>query len=177
MLALSPGILIIPIFSLVIVGILYIYFYTKVTDKSNYKRMILTIALIGFVLNLIWELAHGPLYKDFKYDLSHISLCVLSSITDMLTLLLLFFVFSLVFKNVYWIKQLSFFNTLLLMLVGGISATFVEIWHINRGDWLYSESMPLTPILKAGVSPVLQFTILPLVIFIISKNLILKTGK
>lgn len=95
----------------------------------------------------------------------------------MLTLLLLFFVFSLVFKNVYWIKQLSFFNTLLLMLVGGISATFVEIWHINRGDWLYSESMPLTPILKAGVSPVLQFTILPLVIFIISKNLILKTGK
>ena len=156
---------------------LYIYFYTKVTDKSNYKRMILTIALIGFVLNLIWELAHGPLYKDFKYDLSHISLCVLSSITDMLTLLLLFFVFSLVFKNVYWIKQLSLFNTLLLMLVGGISATFVEIWHINRGDWLYSESMPLTPILKAGVSPVLQFTILPLVIFIISKNLILKTGK
>jgi hypothetical protein len=175
MLALSPGILIIPIFSLVLVSILFIHFYKKVIDKSKYKRMILTIALIGFVLNLIWELVHGPLYKEFKYDFSHISFCTLASITDMLTLLLLFFVFSLVLKNVNWIEQLSFSNVLLLMLVGALSSTLVEIWHINRGDWLYAKSMPLIPIVKAGVSPVLQFTILPLIIFIISKKIISKT--
>ncbi|HNP67672.1 MAG TPA: hypothetical protein PKH16_07200, partial [Aequorivita sp.] len=79
MLALSPGILIIPIFSLVLVSILYIHFYKKVADTSNYKRMITTIALVGFALNLIWELAHGPLYQGFKYDFSHISLCTLAS--------------------------------------------------------------------------------------------------
>tara|TARA_R110002124_G_C8847463_1_gene506064 strand:+ start:316 stop:849 length:534 start_codon:yes stop_codon:yes gene_type:complete len=174
MLALSPGILIIPIFSLVLVSILYIHFYKKVADTSNYKRMITTIALVGFALNLIWELAHGPLYQGFKYDFSHISLCTLASITDMLTLLLLFFVFSLVLRNVYWIEKLSFSNVLLLMLVGALSSTFVEIWHINREDWLYAESMPLIPIVKAGVSPVLQFTILPIIIFSLSKKLILK---
>jgi len=63
------------------------------------------------------------------------------------------------------------------MLVGGLSAALVEIWHINRGDWLYAESMPLIPIVKAGVSPVLQFTILPIIIFILSKKLILKKVK
>jgi len=175
MLAFSPGIFIIPTISLVLVVVLYIYFYKKVVNTLNYNRMIVTIAIVGFVLNLIWELSHGPLYKGFKYDLSHISLITLSSITDMLTLLLLFLVLSLVFKNVYWIEQLSFFNVLILMLVGGLSASLVEIWHINRGDWLYGESMPLIPIVKAGVSPVLQFTILPLVIFITSKNLMSKT--
>ena len=177
MLTISPGIFIIPTVSLVLVIVLYNHFYKKVPDTSNYKGMILTIALVGFVLNLIWELAHGPLYKEFKYDFSHISLCTLSSITDMLTLLLLFFVFSLVLKNVYWIEQLNFSNSLLLMLVGGLSAALVEIWHINREDWLYAESMPLIPIVKAGVSPVLQFTILPIIIFILSKKLILKKEK
>lgn len=171
----NPGIYIVPTISLVLVIILYIHFYKKVTNRLNYKQMVLTIALVGFALNLFWELAHGPLYKDFKYDFSHISSCTLASITDMLTLLLLFFVFSLILKNVYWIKQLNFFSVFMLIIVGGLSTTIVEMWHINRGDWLYAESMPLIPIVNAGVSPVLQFTILPLIIFIISKKIILKT--
>lgn len=174
---LSMGIFIVPTMALVLVIILYFHFFKKEDDKLNYRQYIIIVATVGFLLNLIWELAHGPLYKGFKYDFSHISLCTLASITDMLTLLLLFFVFSLVLKNVYWIEQLSFSNSLLLMLVGGLSAALVEIWHINRGDWLYAESMPLIPIVKAGVSPVLQFTILPIIIFILSKKLILKKVK
>lgn len=170
MLALSPGILIIPIFSLVLVSILYLHFYKKVADTSNYKRMILTIALVGFVLNLIWELVHGPLYKDYKYDWDHIPFCVLASITDMLTLLLMLFGFGIWYKNIFWIKQFSFCKVFLIMLAGGLGTTFLEMWHIDRGDWSYGLSMPLIPIVRVGVSPVLQFTILPLIIFITSKS-------
>lgn len=52
------------------------------------------IALLAFVLNLIWELAHGPLYEGYVYDFQHISFCTLASVADMLMALLLYMGFA-----------------------------------------------------------------------------------
>jgi len=169
---LSIGIFIVPTMALVLVIILYFHFFKKVDDKQNYRQFVMIVAAVGFVLNLIWELSHGPLYKDYKYDWDHIPFCILASITDMLTLLLMLFGFALWYKNIFWINQFSFSTGLLIMLTGGLGTTFLEMWHIDRGDWSYGLSMPLIPLVKVGVSPVLQFTILPLVIFILSKGVL-----
>lgn len=168
---LSLGIFIVPTMALVLVIILYFHFLKKEDDKLNYRQYIIIVATVGFLLNLIWELAHGPLYKDYKYDWDHIPFCILASITDMLTLLLMLFGFGLWYKNIFWIKQFSFSKCFLIILTGGLSTTFLEMWHIDRGDWSYGLSMPLIPIVNVGISPVLQFTILPLIIFLSSMGL------
>ena len=48
------------------------------------------------------------------------------------------------------------------MIVGAIAA---EMRHVSAGNWAYDESMPLLPIVDAGLSPVLQFMLLPALIY------------
>lgn len=133
----------------------------------------MTIAILTFVFNLIWEVAQGPLYKGYEHDWQHISICALASVADMLMVLILLFLFGLIYNNVFWTKNFTTFRVVILMLAGGVGAIIAEVWHTSRGDWAYAERMPLIPWVEVGVSPALQFTILPLLIFIIISRLVL----
>ncbi|MEG3657699.1 hypothetical protein V5097_09830 [Arenibacter palladensis] len=61
---------------------------------------------------------------------------------------------------------------LLLVIVGFFGAILVEVWYTTRGDWFYGDAMALLPVVKVGVSPVLQFMLLPWLIFFISKHVL-----
>ncbi|MEG3657700.1 hypothetical protein V5097_09835 [Arenibacter palladensis] len=80
----SPGIFVLPSISLTLVILGFLHFAKRVLDKRNYRRFIITVAITAFVLNLIWEIAQGPLYQGFEYDWSHILFCGLASLVDML---------------------------------------------------------------------------------------------
>jgi chromate transport protein ChrA len=169
---LSLGIFVIPIITLTLIIILYVHFFRKVDNKRKYQHFIVNTAVAAFILNLVWELAQGPLYEGFQYDLKHISFCALASVADMLMVLVLLFAFALIYKNAFWIRPLKFNRSLLLTLVGGLGAIAAEIWHIWRGDWSYADSMPMLPIFDVGLSPVLQFAILPLAVFVIGRKVL-----
>jgi cation transport ATPase len=157
------------------VVVLYLLFAKYSKDKRAYRQFILLISGVAFFLNLIWELAQGFLYVSFKLDLKHISFCALASITDMLTTLILLFGFALIYKNnVFWIQRMSALKVMLLMVLGGSSTILIEMWHIEGGDWVYAEKMAMLPLLDVGVSPVLQFMLLPWITFLIGKNVIKK---
>ena len=79
---------------------------------------------MAFVLNLAWELLYGSLYKGFEYDFRHIPICILASVADMLMVLLLFFGFSIVTKDLFWIKKMNVSSSIVLMVVGGVRAIF-----------------------------------------------------
>lgn len=158
-------IFVIPVIALGFVIGLYFYFLKRVPERRIYKQYILTIAILAFVFNFIWEVAQGPLYKGYEYDWQHISFCALASVADMLMVLILLFLFGLIYNNVFWTKNFTTFRVVILMLAGGVGAIIAEVWHSSRGDWAYTESMPLIPWVEVGISPVLQFTILPLIIF------------
>jgi chromate transport protein ChrA len=169
---LSLGIFVVPIITLTLIIIFYIHFLRKVENKRKYQYFIVTTAVAAFILNLVWELAHGSLYKGFQYDLGHIAFCALASVADMFMVLILLFAFGLIYKNVLWIEPVRFDRSLVLILVGGVGAILAEMWHTSRGDWSYADAMPLIPIVEVGLSPVLQFTILPLIIFVLTKKLL-----
>lgn len=133
---------------------------------------ILVIAILAFKLNFVWELVQGPLYEGYEYDWQHISICALASVVDMLMIFLLLFGFAIIYKSVYWIKHLTYNRIITLMLVGAIGAILAEIWHRGKEDWSYSDAMPELPVVNAGLSPVLQFTILPIIIFTLSNKII-----
>jgi len=120
----------------------------------------------------VWEVAQGPLYEGFQYDLGHVAFCALASVADMFMVLILLFAFGLIFKNVCWIVPLRFNRSLVLILVGGVGAMLAEKWHTASGDWSYADTMPLIPIVEVGLSPVLQFTVLPLIVFVLSKKIL-----
>lgn len=105
---LSPGIFVVPIITLTLIITLYLYFLKKEIDKWKYKQFVVTTAILAFVLNLIWEEAHGLLYEGFQYDLGHIAFCALASVADMFMVLILLFVFGLIYKTVFWIVPVRF---------------------------------------------------------------------
>lgn len=170
--ALSPGIFVVPTIALALLILLYFNFARQVRDKEKYRNYITWIALIAFLLNFIWEVGQGPLYEGFKYDARHISFCALASIVDMLMVLILLFGFGLLYHNVFWIKRLTIIKVSSLVVVGTVGAIIAEIWHTARGDWDYAEAMPIVPYVEMGLLPILQFAVLPLIIFLAGVKLI-----
>ena len=169
---LSLDIFVVPTVALTLVILLYLYFAKQVRNKKNYRNYIIGIAVIAFSFNFIWEVAQGWLYEGFEYDWQHISFCALASIADMLMVLILLFSFGLIYKNVYWINSMDLNKVLLLVFVGFSGSILAEVFHTIRGDWSYTDSMPLLPVMEVGVSPVLQFMILPWLIYSISKQMV-----
>lgn len=168
----SLGIFIVPTIVLSVVMFLYFYFKKQVEHKKGYRQTVIIIAATAFMLNLIWEIAQGPLYEGFEYDLNHLSFCALASVADMLMVLILYFAFILIYKDIFWtgymgIKRISF-----LILVGGSGAIFAEMWHTARGDWSYAETMPMVPFAEVGLLPVLQFALLPWLVFYVGNKIV-----
>lgn len=96
---LTLGIFVVPIIALTLIITLYLYFLKKEINKHKYKQFVFTTAGGAFILNFVWELAHGPLYEGFKYDLNHVSFCALASVADMFMVLILVFAFGLIYKK------------------------------------------------------------------------------
>ena len=165
---LQPIIFFIPLIVLIIVCTLYFIFLKKAANKKTFKKFIFIMIFFAFLLNLAWELIQIPLYKNSVYDIDHIAFCALASLADVLMVLLLYFGFSVIFKNPFWMQDLKLKRLLLLVVIGGAGAVLFEMRHLSSGSWEYNDSMPLIPIVNVGISPVLQFMILPLLIFSLS---------
>lgn len=169
---LNVNLFITPLITLSLVLWGYFYFKKKVGNRSAYHKYLGWVGALSFLFNWGWEIAQGPLYEGFEFDLAHISFCGLASIADMLMVYILLFGFGLIYKDVYWIKKLTATRILWLVLAGFIGAILAEIRHTAAGNWSYAEAMPLLPIVQAGLSPVLQFAILPTLVFLLTAKFI-----
>ena len=78
---------------------------------------------------------------------------------------LLYFGVALIFKNLRWIQHLKWQQIAIIILIGGIGAVLAEIRHLSLGSWAYADSMPIIPIVNVDISPVLQFMVLPLLMY------------
>ncbi|SDR68058.1 hypothetical protein SAMN04487764_0216 [Gillisia sp. Hel1_33_143] len=163
------AVLILPGFSIIGVLLMYWYFRKKIKDKWVYNYYVVSIALIALVFNTIWELLHGPLYKGYQYDWEHISICLMAAFTDMLTTLIMLYGFGLFYENIFWIRKLKLSKIILVIITGGTGTILLERWHIAEGHWTYAENMPIVPWIEVGLTPLLQFTILPIVIFLVGR--------
>lgn len=171
---LQIDIVVVPAIVLLLVIVLFRNLSKKTGRERDFKQLVIYIALIAFFLNLVWELAQGTLYKGYEYDFQHIAFCTLASVADAIMAVLLYLGFAFILKEPFWIGELSFTRGLLLMLVGGIGAILGEIRHISAGNWAYADSMPLIPFVHVGLSPVLQFTLLPILIYVLSYRMLKK---
>lgn len=165
MINLNFTLFIVPVITLLIVTALYIYFLKRTENKNLYKKQVIAISVYAFILNFIWEVSQGFLFSDYVYNFQHISFCALASVADLIMVLLLYFVFSVALKNPFWIKNFTPYKSLSLLFIGGAGAILGEWRHLSEGTWSYTETMPVLPIIEVGLTPLLQFIILPILIY------------
>ena len=163
-----PLIFLIPVVALLLLVVCYFIILKKVTDKILFKRFTFITLLFAFILNFAWEIIQGPLYIGFTYSISHIAFCGLASVADAIMVLLIYFILAIIYKEPLWIKHINIQRTLILISIGGIGAILAEIRYLSLGNWDYAPSMPILPFVHAGLSPVLQFILLPGLIFYLS---------
>ena len=125
------------------------------------RRYLLFVA----AANLVWEFAHVPLYtiwetgtwREIVFAALHCAggdvLIAMSSVV-----LSLFIV-----GNPAW-PSARFRRVMVITIVFGVSYTVFSEWlNIEiRGAWAYRDAMPVIPLLDAGLSPVLQWILVPL---------------
>jgi len=167
---LKPVIFLVPVIVFILISALYFYLLKKTTDRKAFNKSIFTMSTLAFLVNFAWELMQIPLYKSPAYDFNHIAFCALAALADVLMALLLYFGLALIFKNPSWIQPLKLYRVVILVLIGGAGAVLSEMRHLSLGSWAYNNSMPIIPFVNVGIAPVLQFMILPLLIYFLSFN-------
>ena len=151
----------VPVIALLLVVLLFVMLLKQTSNKAVFKRAVLSMSGLAFLLNFAWEVIQIPLYKGGSFNLEHILFCGLSAIADAIMVLLIYISLALIFKNPLWIRSVTLSRILILMLIGGIGAIGAEIRNVASGTWAYATAMPIIPFLNVGLVPVLQFMLLP----------------
>ncbi|MEO9885054.1 MAG: hypothetical protein ABJR05_00880 [Balneola sp.] len=138
------------------------------------KKTIFVIALYGFILNLIWELAHaGSLYDMWKKVDTSIGIfhIFIASVGDMIMVIAITN-FSAKLSQVFSISSISAKFYFYMLFFGMVSGVILEWSAKALNFWTYNELMPTLTILgeDVGLSPFLQMSTLPLLSVILSKK-------
>ncbi|MGY3053114.1 hypothetical protein ACVWYG_001311 [Pedobacter sp. UYEF25] len=165
---LSFSIIVIPAVAVLSDILLYAVLMRKSTQKKIFRMYVFVLLPIAFLLNAIWEVLQIPLYAGGTYSWAHILFCLLASVADAIMVLLIYFALALVYRKPLWIQNLTPNGIVSLILAGFIGAVLAETRHLSIGTWRYADIMPVIPILNVGLSPVVQFMILPLLIYTLS---------
>lgn len=120
----------------------------------------------GAAANFPWEMAHSLLYRGAENWgwKRHLLCCGLASLADGLDIAAIFGIGVMVFSEWRWTRQLSSIRLGLTGLLGLAGAVAIEQSALRFGWWAYEPAMPRVPGTELGLSPLVPFTIVPLVV-------------
>jgi len=133
------------------------------------------VAVFSFLLHFVWEYLQAPTYAGM-IELNHwdgIKLCTSATFGDVGFALTAFWVTSAAARNRYWFVKPAAWQMLLYVAIGiGLTIGF-EYYYTNISlRWTYSELMPRVPPFGTGLSPLLQWLIIPpLVLWFTSRHI------
>lgn len=132
------------------------------TFSQDLRRVVGAWMLATFALNLIWEVAHLPLYSFadgtgwllIVYDVLH------CTVGDVMIALCIFLLTGLLLRDMGWIHRRTWTGAVLVAVLGVSYTAYSEWLNVYvRQSWAYSSMMPL--IFGIGISPLMQWLILP----------------
>ena len=146
---------------------------SSIKDMQDSAPFLLSLRRYFFVialLNLVWEFMHLPLYtiwntgstQELAFAAVH---CTGGDILIAMSTLM----FSLLFAGDGWPQNRSTIHRVVVMtVVAGVGYTIFSEW-LNmevRKAWAYSDLMPVVPVIDAGLSPLLQWIVVPGLAFV-----------
>lgn len=125
-------------------------------EKFEIKtKYIATLAIVAFLLHIIWENAQAPLYAGYPSFSQHFSVCLVGTLGDVVITLSVLAFLWLLKKDVS--RPADFLG---LAIIGFIIAVAIEQNALLAGKWDYVSAMPIIPWLNVGLIPIIQMTIL-----------------
>lgn len=125
----------------------------------------LRYGLFMLVSNLLWESVHLPLYTLWaESDSAELVFTVLHCTVGDLMIAMISLVIAQLLTSNFSLSQRLAAPAIALTIALGLTYTIFSEWlNISiRESWAYSELMPVIPIIDAGLSPVAQWLVLPL---------------
>lgn len=127
-------------------------------------KNLLPVIVLGALANFPWEMAHSFLYRgvaDFTLK-QHLECCGLASLVDGAGIALISYAGARVFGEPRWTQRATPTKLLFTGLLGLVGAVLVERAALHLDWWAYGPQMPRLPGTRLGLSPLLQFVLLPL---------------
>ncbi len=136
----------------------------------------LPVAYFSFLLHFVWEFVQVPTYSDMA-ELPHweaIKLCMSATFGDVGFALTAFWIASLAVRSRGWILRPTRLPTALFVAVGIVLTIGFEYYYTNVSlRWTYSDLMPLVPPFGTGLSPLLQWLVIPpMVVWLTRRHLV-----
>lgn len=133
------------------------------------------VGIFAFLLNFVWEFAQVPLFQGMA-QAGHwraIQVCARATLGDVSIALVAFWAVALTARSRDWILRPTTWQVTGLVVVGVLITVVMEWLAIHVLDrWAYAASMPVVPALQLGLSPLLQWVILPpLVVWFVRRQL------
>lgn len=133
----------------------------------------INLSIFGFLLNFVWEIGQVPLFQGMN-ELTHFEVtlhCTRAALGDVVILLVALWVIALIAKSRSWITQPKTIQVAGFIAIGVIITVIVEAIAIDAlNRWQYTAAMPTLPLLGTGITPILQWLIIPPIIVFMMRN-------
>jgi hypothetical protein len=133
------------------------------------------VAIFAFLLNLPWELAQVPLFAGMAtaQHWSAILACGAATLGDVTIALAAFWTVAAGVGARRWVLAPTRGRVAAFVAVGMVITTVMERLATGLfGRWAYAEAMPVVPVLEVGLSPLLQWIVLPpLIVWFVRRQL------
>ena len=140
----------------------------------DFLKTTVFIIITALPLHFIWEMLQMPLYQCQLGFSQCVSICFVASLGDVVMTLVIFILIAIAYQDFNWHIDLHNGKYILAAVIGLLFAIIFEQFAVQTSRWEYSLLMPLIPLLKIGMSPALQMTLLTPLVFklvnILSKN-------
>lgn len=135
---------------------------SKITNSPEFNVMI-----FSFLLHFVWEFIQAPTYAGM-IEMNHwsgIKLCTSATFGDVGFALTAFWFTSALSRSRQWLLTPKAWQILMFLAVGISLTVGFEYYYTNITlRWTYSELMPLVPPFGTGLSPLLQWIVIPLLV-------------
>jgi hypothetical protein len=133
------------------------------------------VALFEFLLNLPWELAQVPLFAGMPttQHWTAVLACGRATLGDVVVALVAFWAVALVAGGRGWAVASTRGRVAGFVAVGVLITIVMERLATGPlGRWAYADAMPVVPVLEVGLSPLVQWIVLPpLIVWFVRRQL------
>ena len=135
----------------------------KTAQRNVIAFFIFRLFLWSVALNYPWEMLQMPLYEAMPFtDPMSWILCFRATIGDGFIILMLWGIGFLLTRRINWFGRRRKLAMSLLVISGAAVAIGIELHALRTGRWMYSDLMPVVPLIGTGLSPLVQLILLPL---------------
>ena len=120
------------------------------------------LSLTAFGLNWAWEMVQMPAFVEMagRSWSQTATVCTAATLGDVVITLAIYAVGALAAGNIRWGMTGNWNVYATTILLGGVFAAAFEWFSLATDRWKYNEHMPIVPVLKVGLWPLLQLTLL-----------------